>query len=363
MLPGLGTRRPLPEAQSQITFAYPGDLMAPTGGYGYDRRVIAGLCQLGWQVDTLSLGDGFPFPDETTLAEAERKLALLPERSQVVVDGLAFGVMDAAARRLGERFELIALVHHPLCLENGLSELAARHLRETENRALQCARRVVVTSPATAGQVRDLFDIPSEQISVALPGTDRAVYNGKISSGNVRLLSVGTISPRKGYDLLFRALADLKDLEWELGIAGAVHFDPDCYAGLQSFLKEEGLEDRVTFFGAVESEILSGLYDEADIFVLASRYEGYGMAYTEALAHGLPVIGSGAGSVRTTLPEEASIYCGVEDVSRLKEALASLIENPERRQKLADGARVAAERLPTWTDTANAFVKALGKKA
>lgn len=358
-----GTRRQLPDTQPRLVFAYPGDLATPTGGYGYDRRIIDGLGQLGWRVSPLSLGEGFPFPDEKTRIEAERQLSSLPDQSRVVIDGLALGAMGDAISELGSTVDLIALVHHPLCLENGLSETEAAGFRQSENLALQHACRIVVTSPATADQVQELFGIPPERINVVLPGTDRCAFQEKPETDRPRLLSVGTISPRKGYDLLFKALAELKQLDWELGIAGAVHFDPDCYAELQELLKGKGLEDRVTFYGAVDPDVLSGMYEEANIFVLASRYEGYGMAYTEALAHGLPVIGSGAGAVKDTLPADASVYCGIEDVDRLKNALRTLIGDPKARQAMGQAARIAADNLPTWTDAAKNFAMALGKKA
>ena len=104
-----------------IVFAFPGDFDTPTGGYGYDRRVVAGLKDLGWKVDLLSLGEGFPFPSSETLQEAEKRLTRLAEGTVVVIDGLAFGVLAGAAKRLSTQLKLVALVHHPLCRENGLS--------------------------------------------------------------------------------------------------------------------------------------------------------------------------------------------------------------------------------------------------
>lgn len=352
-------RLQLSETEPRLVFAYPGELNTPTGGYGYDRRIIEGLRQNGWQVEPLALGDGFPFPTRAVLEEAERRIASLPSHSLVVIDGLAFAVMDEAAPRLSETQELIALVHHPLCLENGLAVADAERLRETERCALQHVREIIVTSPATAAQVHDLFGITPDKIHVVLPGTEPAAFKEKQQAGRVRLLSVGTISPRKGYDLLFQALAQLQHLDWELGIAGATDCEPKCFAELQALLQTEGLESRVTFYGAVEPGSLAALYDDADIFVLASRYEGYGMAYTEALAHGLPVIGSGAGAVKDTLPEGAAVYCGVEDIDRLKTALERLISDPQARQKLASAAHQAAASLPTWQDAAEAFAAIL----
>lgn len=349
----------MPDPEKRLVFAYPGDLNTPTGGYGYDRQIIDGLRNTGWTIDLVELGDGFPFPDGRILEHAERCLAAVPHNSRIVIDGLAFGVMDVAAVRLANRHELVALVHHPLCMENGLEADAADVMRARERASLSQASKVIVTSPATAAQVQDRFDVPGERIHVVVPGTDRGALVSRPPTETPRLLSVGTIVPRKGYDLLFEALAGLRDNPWLLDIAGDRTRAPACYQALLKQLDRLRLTDRVTFHGAVSADRLEALYGQADIFVLASRYEGYGMAYTEALARGLPVIGSGGGAVRDTLPEGAARYCGVEDISSLRSALGDLISSPQARQELGAAARTAAEALPTWQDAADTFALAL----
>lgn len=349
----------MPDLQKRLVFAYPGDLDTPTGGYGYDRQIIGGLRKTGWTIDLLELGNGFPFPDDSVLEQAEHRLAGVPHSSQIVIDGLAFGVMDAAAARFADRHELVALVHHPLCMENGLEAKEAQDLRAREHTSLSYASSVIVTSPATAVQIQDLFDVPEEKIHVVVPGTDRGELPPRPPTETPRLLSVGTIVPRKGYDLLFDALAGLREQPWFLDIAGDTTRAPVCYQALLKQLDRLQLTDRVTFHGAVAADRLDALYGQADIFVLASRYEGYGMAYTEALAQGLPVVGSGGGAVRDTLPEDAARYCGVEDVTALKSALRDLMASPQTRHEFGVAARAAAETLPTWQDAATSFALAL----
>ncbi|MCK7615551.1 glycosyltransferase family 4 protein [Roseibium sediminicola] len=342
-------------------FAYPGDLDTPTGGYGYDRRILDGLRALGWRVELVPLGDGFPFPNAGTMTAAGDRLAALPDDALVVVDGLAYGVLGEAAAAHGDRLRLIALVHHPLCKENGLDEGSASALFRSEQAALQHVRHVIVTSPATAAQVRELFDVPSGRISTILPGTDKPEPYPRSSGELVKLLSVGTIVPRKGYDLLFEALAELDgpDAGWRLDIVGGLDADPACYETLLKQVSDLGLGARVTFHGAVPAERLPEFYRAAHVFVLASRYEGYGMAYTEALAHGLPVIGSGGGAVRDTLPEGAALYCGTENVGALRKALERLICHPQERAKFEKAARVAAQGLPNWQGAAAGFAEIL----
>lgn len=343
----------------RLWFAYPGDIDTPTGGYGYDRHIVAGLRELGWRVELLSLGDGFPFPPAATRASAQRKLLALPEGALVVVDGLALGVMPEAAAAVSDHLTLVALVHHPLYQENGLAEDQEKALLASETEALAYARQVIVTSPATARQVSDLLGVPAGKIAVVLPGTQKPDAFERRPSGTARLLSVGTVVPRKGYDLLLEALAGLEDLDWHLEIVGGLEADPACYRALLRQAQALGLAARITFRGAVRPADLAGFYQRADIFVLASRYEGYGMAYTEALAYGLPVIGSGGGAVRETLPEYAAIYCGTGNVEALQEALKLVICDQAKRARMTDAARIAAEALPTWQDAAAQFAATL----
>ncbi len=146
----------------RVAFAVPGDLGAPTGGYAYDRRMIAELQRLGWQVDVIGLGDGFPRPSAEVKAAAREKLAGVPNECPIIVDGLAFGVLPEAAHELGGRNPLLALVHHPLALESGLSPADAEALKTSERKALEAARGrgVVVTSPSTATLLTDDYDVP-----------------------------------------------------------------------------------------------------------------------------------------------------------------------------------------------------------
>ncbi|MBD8878431.1 glycosyltransferase family 4 protein [Roseibium polysiphoniae] len=349
-----------PDRQRQLVyFAYPGDLDTPTGGYGYDRRIISGLRDAGWDVELLELGEGFPFPTRETLDQASRRLNSLPEGSRVIVDGLAFGVLAKAVASAADNVELIALVHHPLCKENGIDAATAKALEEGEKTALQFARRVIVTSSATGDQVRDLFEVSEDRLHVVEPGTDRAQENAYRDEGPVCLLSVGTIVQRKGYDLLFEALSDLKAYDWHLGIVGDTSRDKNCFSQLSAQLRELSLSDRVRFHGAVDAAKLSGFYAAADVFVLASRYEGYGMAFTEALSHGLPVLGSGAGAVGETLARDGAIYCGVEDVGQLRGALEKLLKCSNERKKLGMAAWASSKTLPTWDDAAMAFARIL----
>ncbi|MEA2988992.1 MAG: hypothetical protein QOG83_1703 [Alphaproteobacteria bacterium] len=342
-----------------VAFAVPGDLATPTGGYVYDRRIIAELSALGFKVDVLDIGDGFPHPTPDARAEAFTRLAALPSGRLIVIDGLAFGVLAQEAHKLHDDHPLVALVHHPLALETGLSAAEATALRHSERAALATADRVIATSAATARLLAADFGVPADKITVAPPGTDRVAPIPRPSSDVVTILSVGAVVPRKGYDVLVAALARLADRRWRLVIAGDRGRSPDTARRLDADIARHDLAGRITFTGPVTPERLATLYAAADLFVLPSRYEGYGMAFTEAIAHGLAVVGTTAGAIPDTVPAGAGLLVPPDDVDALAGTLRRLIESPAERARLAAGARAAAATFPTWNGSAVIFARVL----
>jgi glycosyltransferase involved in cell wall biosynthesis len=343
----------------RFAFAVPGDLATPTGGYAYDRRMMTELGDLGWRIDLLDLGEGFPWPDEATRATAQSRLLAMPAGRSIVIDGLALGVLPETASQLAGRNPLLALVHHPLALEWGLSVAQADALRASERAALAAVQGVVVTSAATAKLVASDYGVPAECIAVARPGSDPALMSQESQDGVVRLLSVGAIVPRKGFDVLITALATLTDLSWRLTIAGDRTRDRNAAARLDADIAHHALGDRIAAPGAVSPQRLAALYAEADVFVLASHFEGYGMAYAEAVAHGLPVIGTSAGAIPDTVPADAGLLVDPGDCFALARALRRVIGDADLRRRLASAARSAAPQLPTWRHSAEIFARAL----
>jgi glycosyltransferase involved in cell wall biosynthesis len=343
----------------RFVFAVPGDLATPTGGYAYDRRMIAELGDLGWQADLLGLGDGFPWPSEATRMTALTKILEIPAGRAIIVDGLALGVLPEGAAQLAGRNPVLALVHHPLALEAGLSSEQADALRRSERAALSAVQGVIVTSAATARLVAAEYGVPAERITIAKPGSDPAPLAAGSRDGVVRLLSVGAVVPRKGFDVLIAALATLGDLAWQLTIAGDRTRDLNAAARLDADIAGYALENRVAVLGTVSPQHLATLYAEADVFALASHFEGYGMAYAEAIAHGLPVIGTTGGAIPDTVPSDASLLIPPGDIPALAKALRRIIGDSDLRQRLADGARAAAPQFPTWRQSAEIFAERL----
>jgi len=338
-----------------VVFAVPGDLATPTGGYAYDRRIITELATLGWDVEVLDLGDGFPYPSAAEHMAATARLTALTTEQPIVIDGLAFGALPNAAKALHATHQAVALVHHPLALETGLSDEEAAGLRISERVALSFARHVVATSAATARLLVSDFEVLPEHVTVVRPGTDRVTIAARDAGSNVSLLSVGSVVPRKGYDVLAAALAKLSDLPWHATIVGDRTRSPETARVLDAEIARLGLAERVSFKGAVAPEGLAACYAAADLFVLPSRFEGYGMAYAEAIAHGLPVIGTTAGAIPETVPASAGVLIPQDDVDALAAVLRKLIENPQERRCLAQGACAAAAHFPSWEMQAALF--------
>lgn len=343
----------------RLAFAVPGDLATPTGGYVYDRRIIAELETLGWTIDVIDLGGGYPRPAATNRAAALALLTRTPQGQPIAIDGLAFGVLPEAAAALHRRNPLIALVHQPLALESGLTLAEAQNFRASERAALKFAHRAIATSPLTAKLLAKDYGVPAARITVAQPGADPVAPAVGSRDGVVRLLAVGSIVPGKGHDVLVAALATLADLPWRLMIAGDAGRDRTTAAKIKGDIARLGLADRIALLGAVAPARLAELYRAADVFVLASRFESYGMAYAEAIAYGLPTIGTTAGAIPDTLPEGCAVLVKPDDVSALADALRLLIADGAERQKLSSAARAAAMGFPTWRDSAVLFAGAV----
>jgi glycosyltransferase involved in cell wall biosynthesis len=329
-----------------VVLVVPGQLHTRTGGYEYDRRLVNSLRDDGWWVDVRELSGGFPMPTPAEREQAARVLADLPARSVVIVDGLALGALPDEIARVASKLRIVALVHHPLALETGIPDALRRTLHQSEQRALAIARRVVVTSHATVAALQD-YDVPGEKVRVVEPGTDPAPLAAGSQGDTVQLLCVATLIARKGHDLLFQALAAVPERHWRLRCVGSER-DALVSRRLRETVRQLQLAERVTFEGEADAAAIARYYDGADLFVLATLYEGYGMAVAEALARGLPIVSTRTGAIPDVVPDHAGVLVPPGDLPALTAALASVVGDPSVRRRLGEGARRARARLPTW---------------
>jgi len=249
-------------------------------------------------------------------------------------------------------------VHHPLALETGLDEPQRQQLYASEREALRHVRQVIVTSPSTARALLD-YDVGPERCAVVSPGVDPAPLATGSGNGELALLCAASLTPRKGHAVLFQALARLKQHQWRLRCAGSPAFAPATAAHLQTLIHELGLTGRIELLGELDNEALAACYQQADLFVLPSFYEGYGMVLAEALARGLPIISTTAGAIPDTVPTDPRARPLAGDVAALAGVSARLMTEPELRKRLVAGARAARQILPDWPTTGARFAAAL----
>lgn len=345
-----------------VYFVVPGALATRTGGYGYDRRIVEGLRALGRTVEVVELAGAYPFPSDDDRARADDAFSALPLNATAIADGLAYDALPEVAKKHSKRLHLIALIHHPLADETGLSTLRRAQLAKSETRALAVAHRIIATSAFTACRLAD-YGVGDEKIRVVAPGTDPAPLSK--GSGNTApvLLCAASLIIRKGHADLFHALAALKRFPWRLICVGETGLDPQNAAAVRTLRDELGLAHRIDMREAVSEEELARLYDGADLVVLPSLYEGFGMVVTEAIARGLPVVTTTGGALAETLPPGAGLASPPGDVAGLRENLRQVILDLELRMRLAAGARAARNGLPSWQDAARAFDAALRRDA
>ena len=328
-------------------FIYPGDINTRTGGYLYDKKIVEGLQAQGWIIHLRSLEGEYPFPNDVARQMAAECLLSIPDNALVIVDGLAFGVLPTEFKRHKDRLTLVALVHHPLALETGLSTSQVHDLTVLETQALELADHVVSTSQHTA-ETLSQFGVIEESVSVVFPGTESSEKAIGSSDGSFKLICVATLNKRKGHAVLINALKQIEQLPWSLVCAGSCTRDSDTYDDLVNQTQLLGLTERITFCGELSSDELNAEYQQADAFVLASYYEGYGMVLDEAIARGLPIIATGGGAIADTVPASAAILTEPGDVTELAEALREYMENQTVRATLREGASQARETLRTW---------------
>ncbi len=332
---------------THISLLVPAPFDQVSGGYGYDRRMVEELRAAGDDVSVVELGGKFPLADDTARDAACAAWDRLDDATRPVIDGLALpafaGMEDALAAR-----GAIALIHHPTALETGFTAAERDSLRGMEQRLYRRLHRLIVTSELTAERLVTDFGVDRARVAVVTPGTDDAPRSTGSGGLGCQLLSIGTLVPRKGYDVLLRALARLFDLDWRLTIAGSPHRHPAHAEALVALTDELGIAPRVRFAGEVTGDALEQLWRGADLFALATWFEGYGMAIAEALKRGVPVAVCAGGAAATLVEPESGVVCEPGDQVQLSKALRRLIFSASLRAEMGEVAWQIGQNLPHW---------------
>jgi glycosyltransferase involved in cell wall biosynthesis len=318
------------------------DPARPSGGNVFDRRVLSGLADAGWEVAEHSVAGSWPRPEPPELEALDAVLADLPDGSLVLVDGLVASGAAAVLPRAAERLRLVVLVHMPVGPDRG------------EELVLSSAEAVITISDWSRDRLRTWYGL--RHVHVTHPGTvhaDRVSGGGR--GGGTSFLCVAAVHPGKGHDLLFEALAALGDRAWTLTCVGSLDVDPDHVAALQTQVYARSWERRVTFTGPLAGGALAAAYEAADLCVLASRSESYGMVLAEAVAHGLPVVATCVGGVPEAVGRSSDgtvpgLLVQPDDAKALASALAGWLDDPELRRRLARTARECRAHSRPWHD-------------
>ena len=300
-----------------------------SGGNVYDQHIRDGLREQGRTVQTIPAADSRD-------RQAAHALAQLPDGALVLIDGLVAGREHAALVYHSTRLHLVVLAHMP----------------PGESVGFRYAERVVATSHWTRAELIEQDFADPHRIVVATPGTDSAAPTTASESGG-RLLCVAAVAPHKGQDLLISALAGLADDEdWTCRLVGSLDVAPDFVAELTAVVERVGLAERITLTGALTGERLAAEYSHADLLVVPSRAESYGMVVGEAFARGIPVVASGAGGLPEAVGSSgAGIIVPADDAWALRVVLRQWLANPARRHELNAAAQAARDEMRPWAST------------
>ncbi|MBO0739358.1 MAG: glycosyltransferase family 4 protein, partial [Alphaproteobacteria bacterium] len=303
---------------SELAFIVPGRLDQLTGGYLYDRHIVDGLRARGRAVTVVELAPG---PDGSALTA-------IPDGTTTVIDGLAFPQLEQILAAQAARLQLVAFIHHSLAEEPGISRSDSAKLARLEAALLPRFRGVVCPSRGTAAAM-GRYGVSPERIAVVPPGTAKPRTTRRPRPCRARaLLCVASLVPRKGHRVLIEALARLRDLNWRLLCVGSLDRDPATARGVRRLIPAVGLARRIRLAGEWPHSSVTRAYQAADIFVLPSFHEGYGMAYAEAMVHGLPIIATTAGAIPETVPRKAGLLVPPGDPAALARALQRALAEP-----------------------------------
>lgn len=316
------------------------DPSRPSGGNVYDRRVLARLAG----VHEIAAGGAWPHPSPADRAALAGSLGALPDGAVVLLDGLvACGVPEVVVPEAA-RLRLVVLVHLPLADEAG----ADPALAERERAVLGAAAAVVATSAWSAGRLAVLHGL--RDVPVVTPGAEPAPLAA--GSDGTSLLCVGSVTPTKGQDLLVGALAEIASRPWRCRLVGPLGRAPAHVELVRGSLEGYGLAGRVLLEGPLTGAALGEAYAAADLLVLPSRAEAFGMVVLEALARGIPVLATDVGGVRealgTTASGELPGLLVAPDAQSLAAGLAEWLDDPALRARLREAAHERRGTVPGW---------------
>lgn len=351
----------------ELHLVVPGSLRQLSGGSIYDARMARGLRQRGWSVVVHEVATGMVGGGVDVRRSLADTLPRIADAVPVVIDGLAMRGSDDAVHEHVSRLDVLALVHLLAIDDPSLESSLRARLHELEWNVLTDRVGVIATGRATTDRLR-AGGVDADRMRTVPPGVERApVAAGPAHGGPPNLLCVAAVTPGKGQDVLVRALGRLGDAPWTCTFAGSLTRSPAYARSVKALVEQAGLAGRIGFQGECDAATLDRLYGSSSIFVLPSYHESYGMALTEAMSHGLPIVSSVAGAIPDTVPAGAGILVPPGDDVALAGALRSLLIDAAgepgsasaRRAAIGAAALQHAASLPTWDQAVDDFAAAV----
>ncbi|GAB4505375.1 MAG: hypothetical protein Fur0043_23700 [Anaerolineales bacterium] len=331
-----------------------GSLDTLSGGYFYDRKLVAYLRGQGDTVEIISL----PWRNYTAHLSDNLRFRLPPDFDLLIQDELNHPSLLSANARL-RSYPVISLVHHLRCSEPRFA-WQNRFYRLVEKRYLQSVDGFLFNSQTTKSVVSSILQSRLGPNLVAYPPTDRFGYpmtEAEVvararETGPLRIVFLGNLIRRKGLHTLLKAVS-FQPSAFQLDVVGSLTVEPGYARKMQEKAQAGGLGARVRFHGPLDQEALAERLRAAQVLVVPSAYEGFGIVYLEGMAFGVPAIGTTAGAASEIIQDGETGYLVPPDAAvQLAERLAMLAED---RALLADMSVRALERYrqqPAWEETA-----------
>lgn len=335
-----------------------GSLETMSGGYLYDRMLVAYLQKCGDQVEVISL----PWRNYFLHLTDNLRFRLPHGLDVVIEDELNHPSLLAANRRRhtpapDRGCPIISLVHNLRSLEPRPGWQNAFY-RQVERGYLDSVDGFIFNSETTRQAVHDLAGRGKPHV-VATPGGDRL---GSLTSELIearaakvpplRVLFLANVTPLKGLHVLLEAISGQR-LAVSVDVVGSLTVDSKYAGEMQRFAIVHGLSLIVRFHGILDGEALTEKIKQAHVLVIPSSYEGFGIAYLEGMAFGLPAIGTAAGAIPQLITDGENGYLVAPgDSEMLAERLAELASNRELLTRLSLNALKRYQSQPTWEQSA-----------
>ena len=336
-----------------------GSLDTQSGGYLYDRRLVAHLRAAGDEVEILSLPwRNYARHLSDTFSPAWAALLRQAGFDVLLEDELNHPSLLRASRHVPSGTRRISIVHHLRCSERRPAWQNALY-RVIERRYLRSVNGFIFNSQTTRASVEALAG-PGRPGAVAVPAGDRwtdlpstdEIAARALRPGPLRLIAVGNLIERKGFHVLLDGLAALPLESWQLRIAGRTDADPAYAARLRAQITRLGLSARVTLEGGLDDDALGAALRDCDVLAVPSSYEGYGIVYVEGMGFGLPALASAAGAAGEIItPGVDGWLAPPENPAAITAAIALLLTDRARLAAMSLAARRRFETHPTWAQS------------